>query len=189
MRARRLVRAGRGWRATAVATTTLTLALAIGCGDEDGDQDAETETTATEEVAVPEANVDADELRQCLRRETGAVGSPGKDALLAEFANEAIAEGGASFVTPSPLAQVIVFRDQVDLGEAQSQYERIANTAGLRAVGLQGDAYGNVLITYFEGAPADKAPATKCLGGRAIPVPGFETPLNPPGPGETEDDA
>jgi hypothetical protein len=147
--------------------------VAAGCGGDD-----ETEPTPT--VAEGE-HVPAKTLLRCLQKAGLETGEPGTDAILGAYGEEAVAAGGDTFVVVDPISQIIVFPDPVDLEDAEDELRRVAERSGARALGLQGDAYGNVLMVYFNPNGADKTPVNECLGATAEAVPGFATPFQPTG--------
>jgi hypothetical protein len=153
----------------------LVIALALGmaaCGDGDGGE-------ATPTVAEGPI-LDGKEVERCLAKKGAEVAPPGKDAILRGYSDEAVAEGGYTFIVPAPIIHFIFFADQVDLERAEDEFRDATARAGARATGLQADAYGNALAVYF--APqggVDKTPVNECLGGEPQAVPGFETPYQP----------
>ena len=163
-----------GARPSLLGSLAIAVAIAAGgCGGEDED-----EPTLT--VAEGE-QVSAKTLLNCLRKAGLETGEPGADAVLASYSEEAVSAGGDTFVVVDPISQFIVFPDPVDLEHAEDELRAAANRSGARGIGLQGDAYGNVLIAYFDPNGADKTPVTRCLGATAEPVPGFAVPFQPPG--------
>ena len=168
-------RVGVGLAAIAVAGAT------VGCGGDDGEE------TTTPTVAEGPL-LSAKPLERCIKQAGVETGEAGKDAVLADYSDRAVAAGGDSFVVLGPPAQVIVFPEQVDLVEAEDELRAAANRNPMRADGLQADAYGNVLVTYFVPGGADKAVVNGCLGADARAVPGLEAPFVPSGlaPGVTQ---
>jgi hypothetical protein len=129
-------------------------------------------------------HIEAKALEACLNKARVQTGPQQSDSVIAEYAQSAISDGAQSFVIVQPLAQAIVFPENVDLDEAKSQLTAAEQRGGARANGLQADTFGNVLVVYFVPAGADKAakaPVQKCLGGTPEPLAGFEFPyLAPP---------
>ena len=167
-------------RGVAAAASLLALTLAaVGCGNDDG-SGAET-SPPTESIASGET-VRAEELRSCLESAGVQIGEAAPDAVVASYAEEAVAAGGESFVIEQPISQVIVAPEPVDLAEAEDELRQAADRAGGRATGMQADAYGNVVIVYFTQEAADKSAVNGCLAAPAEPIPGLETPYQPPAP-------
>jgi hypothetical protein len=117
----------------------------------------------------------------CLNKRGVETGPPGSDAVLASYAQQAVAEGGATFVIVHPPSQVIAFSQNVDLEQAKSALGTAEQQGGLRADGLHAATFGNVLIAYFAATPpAATSAIERCLGGKATPLSGFSEPYNAP---------
>jgi hypothetical protein len=156
---------------TALATA---LALSACGGGGNGTSSSSAQTAAGPHVS-PSA------FASCLNKSGIKTGPPGSDAVLASYSQQAVDQGGATFVIVRPPSQVIAFSQNVDLDQAKSALGTAEQQGGLRADGLHAATFGNVLIAYFAAPSTEETSAIeRCLGGKPTPLPGFSEPYNGP---------
>jgi len=159
-------------RALIPASLAATIAISACGGGGNG-------TTSGQTAAGP--HVSASAFESCLNKSGVKTGPPGSDAVLASYAQQAVDQGGATFVIVRPPSQVIAFSQNVDLDQAKSALGTAEQQGGLRADGMRAATFGNVLIAYFAATSTEETSVIeRCLGGKPTPLPGFSEPYNAP---------
>jgi len=157
------------------ASLAATLAISA-CGGGNGGSSS---TTASQTAAG--SHVSPSAFESCLNQHGLKTGPPGSDAVLASYAQQAVDQGGATFVIVRPPSQVIAFSQNVDLDQAKSALGTAEQQGGLRADALHAATFGNVLIAYFVATPTEATSAIeRCLGGKPTPLAGFSEPYYAP---------